>query len=388
MGSVVGPRSRSAADVNVDAGQVPLMNIRNLLMIVSLVISVIIGLALAHGGRAGTAAAIGGRPLIGFSMDTLKEQRWQGDRDLFVKKCGELGADVKVESANSDDNQQIKDVQSLLTAGVKVLVVVPHDGLAMSRAVEMAHQANVPVIAYDRLIKNCDLDMYVSFDPVKIGEVDAQYLVDHLPTPGRGKIAIIYGAPTDNNAQLMKQGFDTVLNPLIKSGAIQVVHADWAEDWKPENAKKIINAAITNGEKFDGILASNDGTAGGAIQALSEAGLAGKIIVTGQDAELAACQRIVAGTQTCTIYKPLSMEATGAAEAAVALAKDKPVIATTSVNNGKIDVPSILYQVTVVDKNNLNDTVVKDGFRSYDDVYQGVPDNQRPPRPTVAVAHS
>jgi len=358
------------------------MNIRNVLMIVSFGISIAVGVAIGHGSSAGSAATTASaRPLIGFSMDTLKEQRWQGDRDLFVKRCGDLGADVKVESANSDDNQQIKDVQSLLTAGVKVLVIVPHDGLAMARAVDMAHQANVPVIAYDRLVRNCDLDMYVAFDAVQIGEVDAKYLVDHLPTPGKGKIDIIYGAQTDNNAKLMKQGFDNILNPYIKSGAIQVVHADWAEDWKPENAKKIINASITNGDKFDGILASNDGTAGGAIQALSEAGLAGKVVVTGQDAELAACQRIVAGTQTSTIYKPLNLEATGAAEAAVDISKGKPVVAKDVTPNGKVNVPSTLYAVTVVDKGNLNDTVVKDGFRSYDDVYQGVPDSKRPPKP-------
>ena len=220
------------------------MNIRNMLMIVSFAISIAVGLAIGYGavepGSAATSASA--RPLIGFSMDTLKEQRWQGDRDLFVKKCGDLGADVKVESANSDDNQQIKDVQSLLTAGIKVLVIVPHDGLAMARAVDMAHQANVPVIAYDRLVRNCDLDMYVAFDAVQIGEVDAKYLVDHLPTPGKGKIDVIYGAQTDNNAKLMKQGFDNILKPYIDRGDIQVVHADWAEDWKPENAKKIMNA--------------------------------------------------------------------------------------------------------------------------------------------------
>jgi len=359
------------------------MNIRNILMVVSLAISIVIGAAIAHGGRAGstsTSTGPGQRPLIGFSMDTLKEQRWQGDKDLFTSKCKELGADVKVESANSDDNQQVKDVQSLLTDGVKVLVVVPHDGLAMARAVDMAHQANVPVIAYDRLIKNSDLDMYIAFDAVQVGVSQATYLVQHLPTPGKGKIVIIYGAPTDNNAKLLKQGFDQVLKPYKDRGDIQVVFEDWAENWKPENAKKIMNAAITNGKQFDAVLASNDGTAGGAIQALTEAGMAGKVLVTGQDAELAACQRIASGTQSMTIYKPLNLEAYGAAEAAVRIATGRPVIARDIVNNGKVDVPSVLYPVTVVTKDNLMSTVVKDGFRSYDNVYQGIPADKRPPK--------
>lgn len=361
---------------------------RNVLMIISLVLSILIGLVIARGGAAagGGAAAKGGKVTVGLSMDTLKEARWQVDRDLFVKRCNELGADVKVQSANSDDSVQIRDVESLLTSGVNVLVIVPHDGLAMAKGVEMANRANVPVIAYDRLIRNSDLDLYLSFDNVKVGEMQAKYLVDHLPTPGKGPIVRIYGAPTDNNAKLFKQGQDNVLNPYIERGDIQVVHEDWAEDWKPENAKRITNAAISRGAQFQGILASNDGTAGGAVQALTEEGLAGKIVVTGQDAELAACQRIVGGTQAMTVYKPVKVLATTAAEVAVNMAKGKPVLAKQTVDNGKIQVPSVLSDIIAVDKDNMVQTVITDGFLAYDDVYRSVPENQRPPRPAVASA--
>ena len=273
-------------------------------MIVSLALSVLIGLVVARGGAdKANATSSKSAPLIGLSLDTLKEERWQADRDLFVKRATELGARVDVQSANGDDNQQIRDVESLLTAGAQVLVIVPHDGVAMARAVEMAHKAGVPVIAYDRLIRDSDLDLYLSFDNVKVGELQAKYVVDNLPN-GKGKIVRVYGSPTDNNAKLFKQGQDNVLNPLIKKGDIKVVRADWAEDWKPDNAKRIVNAAITDtGGKFDAVLASADGVAGGAIQALLEAGLAKKVIVTGQDAELAAAQRIVRGTQSMSIYK-------------------------------------------------------------------------------------
>jgi D-xylose transport system substrate-binding protein len=348
------------------------MNIRNILMVASLALSILIGSVLARGGKSGGSVAAtgsGDKLIIGLSLDTLKEARWQRDKDNFVAKATALGAQVEVQSANSDDNTQIQNVQSLLTAGAKVLVIAPHDGKAMARAVEMAHKAGVPVIAYDRLVLDSDLDLYVSFDNVKVGELQAQYMVDNLPN-GKGKIICVYGSKTDNNAKLFKQGQDNILNPLVKKGDIQIIRADWAEDWKPENAKRIVNAAITDtGGSFDGVLASNDGTAGGAIQALSEAGMAGKVVVTGQDAELPACQRIIRGTQSMTIYKPLKKMADEAATAAVNMAKGKPVIASGAVNNGKGDIPTLYNTVYAVTKNNMKETVIKDGFYKESEVY-------------------
>lgn len=171
-----------------------------------------------------------------------------------------------------------------------------------------------------------------------------------------------------------------MLEPLIEKGEFEVVREDWTEDWKPENAKKIANAAITKvGPNFDAILASNDGMAGGATQALNEEGLAGKILVTGQDAELSACQRIVNGTQAMTIYKPLSRLAKQAAETAIKLAKGKPVVASGKINNGQVDAPSILLDVVVVTKENMMNTVVKDGFHTAADVYRGAPEAQPTP---------
>jgi len=173
-----------------------------------------------------------------------------------------------------------------------------------------------------------------------------------------------------------------VLEPYIARGDIVVVHEDWAEDWKPENAKRIVNAAITaSGPGIDAVLASNDGTAGGAIQALSEEGLAGKVLVTGQDAETVALQRIAAGTQAMTIYKPLQTLAAGAAELAVRLADRRIVVAKQTVHNGQVEVPAVLYDVVTVTRDNIVDTVVRDGQASYDDVYRGVADGERPPRP-------
>jgi D-xylose transport system substrate-binding protein len=346
------------------------MKTRLTLVIVSLLLSVLIGLSLGRKDADNSGPARSAAVRIGLSLDTLKEARWQKDREMFERRANELGAAVEVLSANGDDTVQISDVEKLITLGVDVLVIVPHDGTAMAKAVELAHKAGIPVIAYDRIIRDSDLDLYVSFDNVRVGELQARYLADHLPQ-GRGRLVRIYGAKTDNNAGLFKAGQDAVLAPLIKSGAITLLHEDWAEDWKPENAKRIVNAAITaKGSRIDAVLASNDGTAGGAVQALSEEGLAGKVLVTGQDADLVALQRIAAGTQAMTIYKPLHTLAQGAAELAVKMATGKPVIARHTVNNGAVDVPSVLFDVVTVTKENIDDTVVKDKLYRREEIFK------------------
>lgn len=345
------------------------MNPRIALVILSLLLSVALGLALGRRGGPGAGRGDPGRPpLLGLSLDTLKEERWVRDRDRFVARAKALGAEVLVQAANSDDARQIQDIESLISRGVDVIVIVPHDGAAMAKGVAAAKKAGIPVIAYDRLITGADVDVYLSFDNVRVGRLQAEYLVNKLG--GRGRIVRIYGSKTDNNALLFKQGQDEVLAPHLASGALQVVHEDWAQDWRPENAKKIMNAALTarGRDGIDAVLASNDGTAGGAIQALLEEGVAGRILVTGQDADLAACQRILRGTQTMTIYKPLARLADRAAETAVALARRQVLVARDTVDNGFKPVPAILEEVIAVDRDNLHETVVKDGFHKAEDL--------------------
>jgi D-xylose transport system substrate-binding protein len=355
------------------------MKFRVLLVISSCLVSVLTGLIIARSRSPDANKTERPTILLGFSMDTLKEERFQRDRDIFVGRARELGAEVLVQSANSDDARQISDVQTLISRKINALVIMPHNGAAMAKAVDMAHEAGIPVLAYDRLITGCDLDLYISFDNVKVGELQAQFLIDHLPNQGKMRLVRLYGSKTDHNAFLFKEGQDNILNPFIERGRIEVIHEDWVQDWKPENAKKIVNAAITkNGTSFDAILASNDGTAGGAIQALTEEGIAGKIRVTGQDAELTACQRIVNGTQAMTIYKPLSRCARSAAELAVKLAQGKPIIARSALDNGKAQVPSMFVDVVSVTKDNMMESVVKDGFHPFDEIYKGVDEGQRP----------
>ena len=360
-----------------------MLSARNWLVVASFAISVALGLTLARRGGGGPASAVpSNRPLIGLSLDTLKEERWQRDKMAFEAKAADMGVDLLVQAANSDDTRQMQDVQALISRHVAVIILAPHNGAAMAKAVNLAHEAGIPVISYDRLISGADEDLYVSFDTIRIGEMQAQAMLAKLKGRRPIRIVRIQGAKTDHNSFLLKEGQDKVLGPLIAKGDVKVVHEDWAQDWKPENAKKIMNAALTtHGHDFDAVLAANDGTAGGAAQALSEEGLAGKIVVIGQDAELVACQRIAAGTQAATIYKPTNLEVWAALDAAVKMAKGRAVIARDEIDNGFAKIPTILRDTIVVTKENLMDTVVKDKYHSYDDVYNGVAADQRPKRP-------
>lgn len=319
----------------------------------------------------------GSQVVIGLSLDTLREERWQRDRDQFVARAEELGAKVLVQAANNNDAVQNAQAENLLTQGVDVLVVAPHNAKSAATIVVAAHQAGVPVIAYDRMINDCDLDLYISFDNLRVGEMQGEYAVAHAP---KGNYVLIAGAPTDNNAHLYREGQLKILQPYIDRGEIKLVADQWANDWQPVEGLKILENALTrNHNEIVAVVASNDGLAGGAIQALSEQKLGGKVIVTGQDAELAACQRIVAGTQSMTIYKPIRTLATRGAEVAILLARKQPVPdATHTLHNGQKDVPSLLIPPITVDRANLAATVIKDGYQKIEDVYRDVPREQWP----------
>jgi len=331
--------------------------------------------------KPGATPAPGARKIrLGFSMDTLKEERWHRDRDLLVKRANELGAEVLVQAANGNDALQNSQAENMLTQGVDVLLVAPHNGKSAAVIVDAAHKAGVPVIAYDRLINDADVDLYMSFDNERVGQMQAQYLVERRP---KGNYVVIGGAPTDNNAHLYHKGEMSVLEPYVKRGDIQIVADQWARDWLAVEALKIMENALTRTvNKVDAVVAANDGVAGGAIQALTEQTLAGKTLVSGQDAELSACQRIAAGTQSMTVYKPIQRLAYKAAEVAVKLARKEPHGETTrGVPNGRLDVPSILLEPIAVDKNNLVSTVIADGYQKLEDVYRDVPKDRWPKSP-------
>ncbi|PRO55931.1 D-xylose ABC transporter substrate-binding protein [Cronobacter sakazakii] len=297
---------------------------------------------------------------IGMAIDDLRLERWQKDRDIFVSKAESLGAKVFVQSANGNEETQMSQIENMINRGVDVLVIIPYNGQVLSNVVAEAKREGIKVLAYDRMINNADIDFYISFDNEKVGELQAQSLVDKVP---QGNYFLMGGSPVDNNARLFRDGQMKVLKPFIDSGKIKVVGDQWVDGWLPENALKIMENALTaNNNKIDAVVASNDATAGGAIQALSAQGLAGKVAISGQDADLAGIKRIIAGTQTMTVYKPITQLVNTAAEVAVELGNDKQPKSDATLNNGLKEVPARLLTPIKVDKSNIESTVIKDGF--------------------------
>lgn len=317
-----------------------------------------------------------GKVVIGFSMDTLKEH-WVKDKELVEKRAKELGADVIVSVAESDDNKQLQQIDDMLTRGVDVLIIAPHNGQIAATAVEKAKKQGVPVISYDRLILSDQIDLLVSHLHSTAGQMQAEYALKNAP---KGNYVMIYGPTTDNNAVIMKASQMEVLKPAIDRGDIKIVAEQNATNWSPELALKIAENALTqNKNEVVAIVASNDGTAGGAIQALKTQGLTGKVIVTGMDAELPALQRIAQGEQSTTVYKPIQPLAYAAVEAAVKLAKGEKIETTKTMKAVNREVPFVFIQPRTIDKNNLLE-VVGDGAQTYEDIFKNVPENQRPPK--------
>ena len=304
---------------------------------------------------------------IGMSIDDLRLERWQKDRDIFVKKAEALGAEVFVQSANGDATAQISQIENMLNKDIDVLVIIPFNGEVLSNVISEAKKEGVKVLAYDRLINNADIDFYVSFDNEKVGELQAQAIIEQKP---EGNYFLMGGSPVDNNAKLFRKGQMKVLQPHIDSGKVKVVGDQWVDSWLAEKALQIMENALTaNKNNIDAVVASNDATAGGAIQALQAQGLAGKVAISGQDADLAAIKRNVDGSQTMTVYKPITNLADKAAEISVALGKDEKVESNATLNNGVKDVPAYLLEPVVVTKENIDATVIKDGFHTKEAVY-------------------
>lgn len=301
---------------------------------------------------------------VGFSLDTLQEDRWYKDKEAFEKKVLELGGEVKTLAANGVDSVQIKQAELLIAEGVDVLVVVPHNAEVSAEIVDKAHKANVKVVSYDRLIKNADVDYYISYDNKKVGQLQAQEI---LKKQKKGNFAYIGGAETDNNAVLFREGAMEVLQPYIDKGDIKLVYDKYTDEWQPEIAETNMKQALKeNNNNIQAVIAANDGTAGGVIHALQAIGKT--IPVSGQDAEITGLKRILAGSQTMTVYKPIQVIAEDAAAIAMKAGKNEKIDTTATVNNGKIDVPSILLDPVAVTKSNIDETVIKDKFITEDEL--------------------
>ena len=340
--------------------------------------ALIVGIAVALGGCSQSGTPTGstgttGTPVaagvkIALLLPETKTARYETqDRPLFEAKVKELAPDAQIlySNANQDSAQQQSQADAALTNGAQVLVLDPVDSAAAASIVTKAAAKNVPVISYDRLILNAKVDYYVSFDNEEVGKLQGTALLDKLTKDGNaGKtIVMINGSPTDNNATLFKKGAHSILDGKVKIGAEYDT-----PDWSPDKAQTEMDQAITKLGKtgFVGVYCANDGTCGGAIAAMKGAGIDPKTRPsTGQDAELAGIQRILLGEQYMTVYKAIKLEANTAAELAVGLAKGTGVpssMTLSKVNNGQIDVPSVLLKPVAVTKDNIKDTVVADGF--------------------------
>jgi D-xylose transport system substrate-binding protein len=316
-------------------------------------------LACAMLGAAGMAHADAAHPKIGFSIDDLRLERWARDRDYFTAAADKLGAKVFVQSADASEQRQIAQIENLISRGVDVLVIVPYNATVLNNAIREAKKAKIKVVSYDRLILNADVDAYISFDNKVVGELQAQSLVALKP---KGNYYLLGGAPTDNNAKILREGQLKVLQPLADKGDIKIVGKQWVKDWSASEALSIVENALTaNGNKIDAVVASNDATAGGAIQALAAQKLTGKVVVSGQDADLAAVRRVIAGTQAMTVYKPLREIATNAANLAVQLVRGQKPGFNAQLNNGFKNVDTVLLKPVLLNKQNV-DVLVKDGF--------------------------
>ncbi|WP_105984330.1 MULTISPECIES: substrate-binding domain-containing protein [unclassified Brucella] len=287
----------------------------------------LVAAALGIGAMGATPAfASPEHPVIGFSIDDLRVERWARDRDYFIAAAEKLGAKVNVQSADGNEEKQVKQVENLISQGVDAIVIVPMNSKVFDAVVADAKASGIKVLSYDRLILNADIDAYISFDNERVGFMQAQAVLKAKP---EGNYYLLGGSPTDNNAKLLRAGQEKALT------------------------------ATQN--KIDAVVASNDGTAGGAIQALAAQGLAGKTAVSGQDSDLAAVKRLVDGTQTVTVYKPLKLIAEEAAKLTVQMVRDEKPEFNGKINNGSKDVDTLLLTPTAVTKDNI-DIYIKDGF--------------------------
>jgi D-xylose transport system substrate-binding protein len=307
---------------------------------------------------------------IGLSLDTLKIQRWADERDIMASKAAAMGATLTTAVAEGDNQTQVDQIENFVVQKMDVIVIVAADAAGVAPAIEKAHKAGIKVIDYDRLTLNSDSDLYISFDSVKVGFQAADYVVKAIPTTVKvPNIAFLGGSKTDNNAFLVKDGAMSVIDPLVKSGKAKLVFDQFITDWSPSEAYTKFKEFLDGGGKVDAVVTSYDGLAFGAVKALQEKGLDGKVPVSGQNGELQAIQRIAAGTQTMTAYKPGKPLAEKTIELAIDMANGKNVTGTGTINNKKRNVPSHLFDPIPVTKENIKDTVIKDGTFTSAQIY-------------------
>lgn len=345
----------------------------------------------------GKTTAPTGKTKIGLSFSDFATERWKPESELLTKLLEEKGYEVLVQEANHDVKLQNDQIDNMVSQGVKGLIIIAEDGAAVVTSVDKAADAGVKVIAYDRLIKSPKIAAYLSFDNVEVGRQEALGVMTALGLPGSttwtkdnpAKVVLSGGSPTDNNAVLVRQGQMEVVQPYIDSGVIKIVADQWVENWDAAKALTMMeNILAAQQNKIDAVVASNDGTALGELQALKAQGLAGIVPISGQDATADGCNSIVKGEQTVTVYKDFRLLAPKVVDMMDALIKGNPIEGakpfSLKVLTGEElagDVNCVFLPVVQVTKDNVYQEIVVSGFQPYDAVYRDIPEAQRPPKP-------
>ena len=316
---------------------------------------------------------------IGLSFSDFATERWPRERDNMSKILKDAGYDVLVQEANHDAKLQNDQIKNMVTQGAKVIIAIAEDGDSLATSVDEVAKKGVKVIAYDRLIKSPNIAAYISFDNTDVGRNQAKGVV---AVKDSGNFVLLGGSPTDNNAHLVRSGQMEVLQPLIDAGKVKIVADQWVENWDPANAKKLMENILTATKgKFDAVVASNDGTALGALEAMKVKGLAGKVPISGQDATEAGCNSIARGELSVTVFKDDRLLTPMACEMAIKLAKKEAIpgltnfkLADLTLDTSKSgEVPCKFLQVVQVTKANVKTVVVDSGYQSYEGVYKDVP---------------
>lgn len=324
---------------------------------------------------------------IGLSISDFETERWPVEQAIMTKLAHEKGAQLISQVANHDPKLQNDQIDNMVLQGVDVIIIIAEDGAAAASAVESAARDGIACIAYDRLVKSDKLAAYISFDNVEVGRSQARGITSKID---KGRFVLLGGSPTDNNAVLFRKGQMEILQPMIDKGIIKVVADQWVEGWSPANATSIMENILTAQQnKIDAVVASNDGTALGALQAMKAQGLAGKVPISGQDATAAGCKSIVEGELSMTVYKDVRLLSPMAIDMAIALAQGKKIEGLKNFSLAELtlddklkgEVPCRFLKVVSVNQKNVYAEVVKSGFQNYDDVYKDIPADQRPPKP-------
>lgn len=324
-------------------------------------------------GKAQGTESVSSSVSIGMSFDSFVIERWIRDRDVFVSTARELGAEVNVQNANGDVKEQISQIRYLIDKEVDVLVIIAADCRALSDVMQEARDKGIRTISYDRLILDAPCDLYVTFDNEMVGRLMAQALEEAIPEGG--KIFMIQGPDEDNNVMLVRKGFEEE----IADGNLEVVYTASCPGWISETAAEFVREGLEKYPEVQGIMCGNDDIATQVIRVLSEEQMAGDVAVVGQDGDLAACQRIVEGTQTMTAFKQVESLAREAAELAVEMAGGRTpadLQVTEKMNNGAEEIPTLLLTPVSVRKNNMKEIIIDGGVHSLEDVYLNVRESQ------------